>query len=185
MDFAGKLDPDTIKTILTALSTVISVVSLALALKTRAQSKQDHFNQQRALLKLQMAQHDRQAEYLNVQASVLMSRINNSLERHPERKNEETAKMLESLSTLANLWQPNSVYGNIIHCTRAAALEWVEKLKRTKDNEERLRNVLTIEQKQETELRSETWSVVFKEANLLIDDLRALDSPRVGQEKAK
>jgi hypothetical protein len=86
MDFAGKLDADTIKTILTALSTVISLVSLALALKTRAQSKQDHFNEQQALLKVQMAQNDRQAEYLNVQASVLMSRINDSLERHPERR---------------------------------------------------------------------------------------------------
>jgi hypothetical protein len=59
------------------------------------------------------------------------------------------------------------------------------KATQTKDNEERLRNALTIEQKQGMELRSETWSVVFKEANLLIDDLRALDSPRVGQEKAK
>jgi hypothetical protein len=94
--------------------------------------------------------------------------------------------MLESLSTLANLWQaPNSVYGNV-QLTRTAALEWVEKLRRrTKDNEERLRNILTIEQKIEKGLRSETWSVVFTEANLLIDNLHALDSPRVGQEKAK
>jgi hypothetical protein len=57
----------------------------------------------------------------------------------------------------------------------ANTLKLVDRFEPSKD-EKHLRDVLTVEQRKQKLLTSESWGVVFKEADGLIDDLREIDT---------
>lgn len=151
------VDPDTIRTAISAGSLLISFASLAVAFQTRKLSRREAFQDRKELAAKEVADNKFRAASLVLRADMIISRIERYSSRCPGYLTDEVS---EKIANVAGVRDGINAHQNELVTTP----EMIRLIKFNQTNEQKIRKILASANSIATNLQQDGWKEIFEEA---------------------
>jgi len=150
-------DAETVRTLISGGSLLISFVSLAVAVHTRKRSQREAFDDRKELAAKEVADNNYRAASLVLRADLIISRLQRYSARCPDYLTEEATEAIENVTGVRDGIEARQ---NELEVTP----EMIRSIEYDKDHERKIRAVLASANSIAGNLQQDGWKQIFEEA---------------------